>query len=68
MSLNRVVVLGLGKVGSLVGTLGCGWWWMACKKGDRADWPLFWGVLAALTAAVFVFFALNYRGRKAGTA
>jgi MFS family permease len=65
---QALLTLMISGIGSLVGTLGCGWWWMACKKGVHTDWPLFWGVLAALTAAVFVFFALNYRGRKAGTA
>ncbi len=63
---QALLTLMISGIGSLVGTLGCGWWWLACKTGARADWPLFWGVLAVVTAAVFAFFALNYRGRKAG--
>lgn len=56
-------------IGSLAGTLACGWLWMACKSGERADWTLFWGLLALFTSGVLAFFAFNYRGRKdAGTA
>lgn len=51
-------------IGNLIGTLGCGWWWLACKRGDHIDWHLFWTVLATVMAGVFVFFALNYRGRS----
>lgn len=51
-------------IGSLAGTLACGWLWMACKSGERADWTLFWGLLALFTAGVFAFFAFNYRGRR----
>lgn len=52
-------------IGNLIGTLGCGWWWHACKSGGRTDWTLFWSVLALVIVGVLVFFALNYRGRKA---
>lgn len=64
---QALLTLMIAGIGSLAGTLSCGWLWMACKNGHRADWTLFWGLLAAFTAGVFIFFALNYRGRKTGT-
>lgn len=65
---QALLTLMMSGIGSLAGTLGCGWWWMACKTGDRVNWPLFWSVLAAMVGAVFVFFAVSYRGRAAGGA
>jgi MFS family permease len=53
-------------VGTLIGSLGCGWWRLACRTDAGTDWPRFWLVLAAFIAAVFVFFAVAYRGRAGG--
>lgn len=64
---QALLTLMMSGIGNLVGTLGCGWWWWVCKSGGHANWPLFWSVLAALMAAVFVFFAASYRGRAATT-
>ncbi len=51
-------------VGNLLGFLGSGWWFARSgSSGAAADWPLFWGGLAVVTGAVFVFFATLYRGR-----
>jgi len=55
-------------VGNLSGYLGSGWWFAQAHIGDQADWPLFWWVLAGVTAAVFSLFALTYHGRKFGEA
>jgi MFS family permease len=65
---QALLTLMISGIGSLIGTLSCGWWWVACKRGGRTDWTLFWSVLAAAMAGVFLFFALNYRGRKHATA
>ena len=61
---QALLTLMSGGIGNLIGTLGCGWWWLACKRDGHAGWPLFWTVLALAMAGVFVFFALNYRGRS----
>lgn len=52
-------------VGNLLGYLGGGWWHGYCARDGRTDWSMFWWGETALTAAVCIFFALAYRGRKA---
>ncbi len=49
--------------GNLLGYLGIGWWRIACMKDGHTDWPRFWTGMTVLTVAVFVFFALAYKGR-----
>jgi nucleoside transporter len=49
-------------VGSLVGYLGTGWWFAACARTADESWPRFWGGLAAVVAAVMVYF-LTYHGK-----
>jgi len=57
----------LGGFGSLAGYLGNGWWKSANTVGGQTQWPRFWLGLTLVMAAVFVFFALSYRGQpKAG--
>jgi MFS family permease len=51
----------LGGVGNLLGYLGTGWWFQAAHRGDQMRWPLFWGLLAAIVAAVMVYFVSSYR-------
>lgn len=64
---QALLVLMTSGIGSLAGTLGCGWWLDSCKRGARtADWPLYWTGLALAMAAVFAFFAIAYRGRGTG--
>lgn len=53
-----------GGVGSLIGYLGTGWWFDACAKPAGESWPWFWGGLAAVMAAVMIYF-LTYRGQGA---
>jgi nucleoside transporter len=53
-------------VGNLIGYLGTGWWFIACTRPTGTQWPLFWGVLAAVVAAVLVYFLAAYRGQKRG--
>ncbi|MCB1211885.1 MAG: hypothetical protein KDK97_21370, partial [Verrucomicrobiales bacterium] len=55
-------------VGNLSGYLGSGWWFAQAQHENHADWPMFWWVLAGVTAAVFCLFALTYSGRKFGEA
>ena len=43
-------------VGNLIGYLGCGWWFNACAAESPTHWPNFWWVLAAMIAAVLVYF------------
>ena len=49
--------------GNLAGYLGTGWWRRACMSGGTTNWPRFWWGMSALAAAVFVWFALRYRGQ-----
>ena len=64
---QALLALLMGGVGNLLGYLGGGWWHQACQVDGRTDWSRFWWGETALTAAVCLFFALAYRGRK-GTA
>jgi len=50
-----------GGVGNLIGYLGGGWWFNACKTGGHTDWRWFWGALSASVAAVLVYFLVAYR-------
>ncbi len=52
--------------GNLIGALGTGWWRAACQHAGVTDWTRFWLGLCAAIAAVFVFFAVAYRGVKRG--
>ena len=53
-----------GGFGNLAGYLGCGWWFDACTKPGGTNWTFFWGGLAAMVAAVLVYFLTAYRGRE----
>jgi hypothetical protein len=61
---QALLTLLTGGVGHLAGMLGSGWWHAVCSSGDHTDWPRFWTGLWIATAAVFVFFALTYKGRR----
>jgi MFS family permease len=54
-----------GGVGNLIGYLGTGAWFAACAIAHGTSWPLFWGGLAAVVAAIMIYF-LTYHGRGAG--
>ena len=43
-------------VGNLIGYLGAGGWFAVCAGTHGTSWPLFWGGLAAVVAAVMVYF------------
>ena len=59
---QALLTMMMSGVGSLVGNLGCGWWRQWCTDAaGRTDWPLYWAVLGATVAVVFVYFALTYR-------
>ena len=62
---QALLTLLLSGFGNLFGYLGCGWWFKANTHGEITHWPQFWGGLAASVAAVWIFFALAYRGRAA---
>lgn len=55
----------LGGVGNLLGYLGTDVWFHYTTNGNTTDWPLFWHGLSAAVGLVFVFFAVNYRGKNA---
>ena len=55
----------LGGFGNLLGYLGTGWWRDACMDGATTDWPRFWWGMCAISAVVFGWFAVSYRGRQA---
>jgi nucleoside transporter len=59
-ALLGVMVSGFG---NLFGYLGSGAWRRACTAAGETDWPTFWTGTSVATAAVFVWFALSYRGR-----
>lgn len=51
-------------VGTFAGSIACDWWRIACRSGAATDWPHFWLGLCAVVVAVFVFFAVAYRGLR----
>ena len=55
-----------GGVGNVLGYLGTGAWFAACRDGGAPRWPLFWGGLALASAVVLAIFLATYRGRGAG--
>jgi hypothetical protein len=61
---QALLALLMGGFGNLIGYLGGGWWHTACQVNGRTDWARFWWGETALTAAVFVFFACAYRGKR----
>lgn len=63
---QALLALLMGGVGNLLGYLGGGWWHEMCRTKGVTDWSRFWCGETALTAAVCVFFALAYQGRKVG--
>lgn len=63
---QALLTLMMSGVGNLIGALGTGWWRMHCQHAGRTDWPAFWLGMTALTAGVFIFFAVAYKGRRRG--
>jgi len=55
-----------GGAGNLLGFLGTGWWFSACTRSTGAQWPLFWGGLAAAVGVVMAYFLTAYRGVGSG--
>ena len=54
-----------GGVGNLIGYLGAGGWFAVCAGTHGTLWLLFWGGLAAVVAAVMIYF-LTYHGKDGG--
>jgi nucleoside transporter len=52
-------------VGNLIGYLGAGGWFAVCAGTHGTSWPLFWGGLAVVVAAVMIYF-LTYHGKDGG--
>lgn len=50
-------------VGSLIGYLGCGWWFAACTPAARTNWMIFWGGLSAAVAVAAIYFLISHPGR-----
>jgi MFS family permease len=59
-ALLQVMISGFG---SLVGYLGTGWWRKLCMTEGVTNWPRFWWGMSAVSAAVFIWFAVSYRGK-----
>jgi nucleoside transporter len=57
-----------GGIGNLIGYLGSGWWFARCTAGVATNWPMFWGALAAMVAAVLGYFLWAFRDRVAAIA
>jgi hypothetical protein len=53
-------------LGSLLGFLGSGWWFSLSTSSGHIQWQMFWGGLAAVMAAVLVYFLIAYHGKGAG--
>ena len=53
-----------GGIGNLIGYLGSGWWFNACTTAGSDALAVFLGRLAAIVAAVLVYFLTAYRGRE----
>ena len=53
-----------GGIGNLIGYMGNGWWFHACRQPGGTRWPVFWGGLAAVAAAVLVYFLSTYREQR----
>lgn len=60
---QALMALMSGGVGNLIGYLGTGWWFAACARQTGTQWSLFWGGLAAVVAAVLIYFLFAYHGR-----
>jgi nucleoside transporter len=64
---QALLVLMTSGFGNLIGYLSTGWWRQACVVEGHTRWHLFWLGITGAVFAVFIWFATNYRGRKAGT-
>ncbi len=56
-------------IGGLTGYLGSGLWLEVCQRQDGSgttSWPLFWGGLATIVAAVYGYFLIAYHERPSG--
>ena len=64
---QSLLTLLMGGVGNLLGYLGGGWWYHACRNHAHGgtDWSRFWWGETLLTAAVCLLFVFTYRGKKA---
>jgi MFS family permease len=60
---QALLTLMMSGVGNLTGYLGGGWWFAAFTVAGHTRWPLFWGLLAGVVAAVFTYFLIAYHGR-----
>ena len=65
---QALLALMISGFGNLIGYLGNNWWKNANTVAGVTHWPMFWLGLAGVMTAVFVFFALSYRGQPRGTA
>lgn len=61
---QALIVLANTGFGNLFGYLGVGAWFAYCSGPGGTRWPLFWGGMAVISAAVLVYFLAVYRGRK----
>ena len=62
---QALMTLMSGGLGNFIGYLGTGGWFAVCAGAHDTSWPLFWGGLAVVVAAVMIYF-LTYHGRGEG--
>lgn len=60
---QALLSLMMSGVGNLVGYLGSGWWFRVNSVDGITRWPVFWGALAGVVAAVLTYFLIAYHGR-----
>jgi Nucleoside H+ symporter len=57
---QALLTLMVAGVGTLAGSLFCGWWREACFGVNGTDWPVFWLALCVAMVSVFAFLAFSY--------
>jgi len=62
---QALMALLTGGVGNLIGFLGNGAWFNFNARSGVENWPVFWGGLALMVAAVLAYFLTAYHGRGA---
>ena len=64
---QAMMSLMINGVGNLIGYLGTGWWFNACKQPHGMQWPLFWSGVTMAVGGVMVYFMAAYHGKYLGT-
>jgi len=60
---QALLSLMMSGIGNFIGYQACGWWRHVCEHQGVMDWHTYWLGLASIIAAIFVWFAICYKGR-----